>query len=271
MRDILVHANQITDWSPGLVHAARLAASLKAALTAVHVVPIGILPLPTYDVGALTAQYAALIEQQRREAQAVAPRFEAWASSLGVAHAQWSVAQGDVAAMLAYAGHWHDLLVLTRADGDPWTEPAGLAEIVLDTRLPCLVVPETAAADAAYDTVLAAWNGSVEAIRALHAALPLLQAARRVVVAMGANPPRSAMLPEFQLERWCTRHGIAAEYAPLDLAAEPGPAILEMAQAANAGLLVMGAYGRSRLAERLLGGVTDHMLRHAPMPVLMRH
>jgi hypothetical protein len=74
---------------------------------------------------------------------------------------------------LHYTGNWHDLLVLARDDADPWAAPAGLAATVLQVDLPCLVVPP-GKEQLALDCIAVAWNGSIEAIRALHGALPLL-------------------------------------------------------------------------------------------------
>jgi nucleotide-binding universal stress UspA family protein len=162
--------------------------------------------------------------------------------------------------------------VLTRDEGDPWGTPAALASIALHVDLPCLVVPP-GRAESGLDCIAVAWNGSIESIRALHGALPLLQRARRLVVLQGTRktllPP--VLVPEFGLEAWCRRHGLAVEFEVLDDAADQGAPIHEAARAARADLLVMGAYGRSRFAERMLGGVTRYMLHQDDLPLLIRH
>ena len=175
MHDILVHAVRYRDRDPTASYAARLAASLRASLTAVFVPP-AMPAIPEYDVAAVIAEYAAWIERETRQARAAGPGFEAWSASLGVAHARWEVADGQVAAVLRHAGRWHDLLVLGTGSEDAWQSEAGVSELVLATGLPCLVVPP-AANDCAlpHACVAVAWNGADEAIAALHAALPLLQ------------------------------------------------------------------------------------------------
>lgn len=273
MHDVLVRSSRLDDWEPAVVGAARLAAGLKASLTAVHALPLGIAPLPGYDPAAIAAQYAAEIDRELAQARGRGPAFTAWAGSLGVPHAEWIATAATVGDALAFAGNWHDLLVLglARDGSDPWATPAGVARTVLGSGLPCLVVPPDGDVPARCDTIVVGWNGSVEAIRALHGALPLLRQARRVLVVRGDEKPHLATLPPFNLEAWCANHLSHAGFATLPPGQDDGERILHATHDAGADLLVLGAYGRSRFAEWVLGGVTRHVLQHARVPLLMRH
>lgn len=270
--DILVRASRYPEWDPGVMFAARLAGQLRTSLTGMYVVEGGIPPIWEYDAGLLLAEYVAAVEERVRAAKTAAPAFEASAESMGAVFPQWLVTQGHVGDALRYAGNWHDLLVLARDDKDPWGSPASLATIALHVGQPCLVVP-AGKEQLGLDCIAVAWNGSIEAIRALHGALPLLHRAKRIVLLMGkrktVRPPMAA--PEFALESWCRRHELAVEFEVLDENADQGASIHEAARAAYADLLVMGAYGRSRFAERVLGGVTRYMLQQNDLPLLMRH
>ena len=273
MHDLLVRATRLDDRDAAVRNAAQLAAALRASLTAVYVVPAGIAPVSTYDGGAMFAEYARELARQTDEAGRHAPAFSAWAGSLGARTPAWLACAGDVAEALAYAGNWNDLLVLplARDADDPWAGPGGVARVVLRASLPCLVLPEGTSLPVNSHTIAVAWNGSLESIRALHAALPLLREAQRVVVLLGKRKEPLAPLPPFSLEDWCATRLSHVEYAPLDEDADDGAAILAAAHAASAQLLVMGAYGRTRFSEWVLGGVTRHMLEHADLPLLMRH
>lgn len=270
--DLLVRATRYPEWDAGVTFAARLAGQLRTGLTGMYVVQGGIPPVWEYDAGLLLAEYVTVIDEQAHAAKAATSAFEAWAESMGAVFPQWLVTQGHVGDALRYTGNWHDLIVLARDDEDPWGSPAALASIALHVDRPCLVVPP-GKAQLGLDCIAVAWNGSIEAIRALHGALPLLQRAKRIVMLVGkggsASPPVPA--PEFTLERWCRRHELGVEFEMLDDDADQGAPIHDAARAAYADLLVMGAYGRSRFAERVLGGVTRYMLQHADMPLLMRH
>jgi nucleotide-binding universal stress UspA family protein len=269
--DLLVRATRHPDWDPGVVYAAQLAGQLHAGLTALHVVPAGIPPVWDYEAGVMLAEYTAAVEEQVRAAQQSAPAFEAWAGSLGARFPRWLVAEGHAGEAMRYVGNWHDLLVLARDPQDPWGTPSALASIVLQSGLPCLVVPPAAAASA-FTCIAVAWNGSVEAIRALHGALPLLQRAERIVLMLGHRKTLlPVVVPDFALEQWCERHGLQVEYEVMDETADRGLPLLDAARGMHANLLVMGAYGRSRFAERVLGGVTRFMLENADLPLLMRH
>lgn len=274
MRDLLVRATAVDDWDATVVCAARLAAAQRGSLTAIYVPPgaLAMAPASAWDGGEMLAAFAAELAREVDAAKGRAPAFAAWASSLGVAHPHWLASAGDMADVLAYAGNWHDLLVLPLDDGgdDPWSAAGGVARIVLRTALPCLVLPRGSSVPVRWDVVAVAFNGSVESIRALHCALPVLREARRVVVLVGERKPAFDPLPPFPLEAWCERHLPHVDYAPLDPGVD-GPAILQAAHAASAQMLVMGAYGHSRFAEWVLGGVTEYMLEQADLPLLMRH
>ena len=271
MRDLLVHATRHDTWEPAVDYATRLAAGLRASLTALYV-PAGLPMAPVSDADAASALYLAALAEEADAARAAGPRFQAWAGSMGVVHSDWIVVPGHVGAQLRYVGSWHDLLVLGADGAEPWHRPGGLSEVLLRSDRPCLVVPDAAAdGDVRHACIAVAWNGAVEAIRAVHAARPLLQAAKRVVVLEGEEESQDATRPVFRLSDWCARHDIAIERVQLPADADAGTPIAEAARAAGAQLLVMGAYGRSRITEWALGGVTRYMLRHARIPLFLRH
>jgi nucleotide-binding universal stress UspA family protein len=142
------------------------------------------------------------------------------------------------------------------------------------SHLPAIVVPANVR-EAKLDCVALAWNGAPEAVRAIHAALPLLKRAARVVLLRGEQ--RNAFLditwkPPFEIDTHLRRHGIAFDERNIGADDEhAGEAILEAAGKVDASLVVMGAYGRTRFSEWALGGATRHVLHHTRVPVFMRH
>jgi len=78
--------------------------------------------------------------------------------------------------------------------------------------------------------------------------------------------------PPFDMLSHLRRHGIDPEQREIAAdESDAGAALLDSAAALRADLLVMGAYGRNRFSEWIFGGATRHVLRHAGIPVLMRH
>ena len=115
-------------------------------------------------------------------------------------------------------------------------------------------------------TVMVAWNGSCEATRAAPEALPLLRASRRVVLCCVGGEAAASLEPAAAR---LTRHGVAVEPHRVDESdGDAGAVLLTQAGSQAADLLVMGAYGHTRLREMVFGGATRHVLREATLPVL---
>ena len=196
---------------------------------------------------------------------------------MGVIHSAWVVHEGDPIRGLAHLGHWHDLLVVGRGVDSPWESDDAFADIlVMTSRLPCLVVAGAPDLTPLRPMRIAvAWDGSLPAIRALHAAVQLLEKAREVILLIGAHADPQLLppdLPEFDLDGYCERHGLNVQRIQLDPDQDATGAILRAAAVQNkAELLVMGAFGHVRVHERQFGGVTPHLLRDCPIPVLLRH
>lgn len=274
MRDILSYADNFKSWSPAMEYAARLAALFEARLTGVYVCPSALGAMPAYDAPQLLSSVIEEIREIESLARESAPSFEEHARELGVRKAAWQVAEGYVPSVLAHLGNWHDLLVLGRDAESPWGTAPMLGSVVLGCHLPCLVVPRVAT-QPELETIVVAWNGSPEAIRAIHAARPLLARAKRIVVLRGHERDQFSEIgwqPEFDLTRYFAREDLKVEMIPFDAHAdEAGAALLHAATRQCADLLVMGAYGRTRFSEWVFGGATRHVLAEAALPVLMRH
>jgi nucleotide-binding universal stress UspA family protein len=162
-----------------------------------------------------------------------------------------------------------DLTILPNPSGDADSTGADrLHAVLFDSGRPVLIAPPSRAA-AIGQRCCIAWNGSTEGAAALAAMLPWLREATAVRVLHAADyqrrgAPAEALLPYLAL------HGIDAEivaFQPLNR--DLGAGLLAAAAAFNADLLGMGAYSHSRLRQLILGGVTRHVLGHAPIPVLM--
>ena len=276
MRDILVYASRSDRWDRGVAYAARLAALHGGTLTAVHVCPLPQFMMPAFGSAALLTE---LVEHNRRleeQARAAETEFVDWAKKRGVAQPAWQVVEGFAPAVLAQLGNWHDLLVVQRDESAPWQTATELGSVLLHAGLPTLVVPPADGFDPqTTDCIALAWNGAPEALRAIHIARPLLARARRIVLFKGADIdpcPELGWMPPFDIMNYFRRHGIVVEERDTEApVGSVGAALLERCADVKADLLVMGAYGRTRLSEWALGGATRHVLGHAHLPVLMRH
>ena len=189
----------------------------------------------------------------------------AWADLAGDAMVPGFVAEA------AYA----DLLVL----GPPSTAgaarggaPAGFVEsVVLQSGRPALIVPPDAAPTGLGRRILVAWNGSPQAARAVAGALPLLGHAEAVHVVSWSHRPPCAPCSGLSIEEMLGRHGVAAEAHRRGPSPHVGDELLALMRRLGADLVVMGAYGRSRAREWMLGGATRSMLHAQQVPLLLAH
>jgi len=121
-------------------------------------------------------------------------------------------------------------------------------------------------------SVLIAYDGSVQAARTLQAFVALgLNAADPVhVISVHRQQPEAAVIAGRATE-YLSMHQIAAHWHAIGTTSPPAEVLLERAQALDAGLLVMGAFGKSMLRELVFGSVTRTMLAEATMPLFLFH
>jgi nucleotide-binding universal stress UspA family protein len=185
--------------------------------------------------------------------------------------ASWSEATGRGDDVVPLRARLADAVVFSRAalDLDPLLLPT-FETALLGAGRPVLLAPQTPVARLG-ETVAVAWNGGLEATRAVVAAMSLLLRAREVHVLTAATATTPADAGD-RLAEYLAWQGVAAKVERVRHVAGPvGAALADRAAEIGADLLVMGAYGHSRLREMILGGVTRHMLGHAALPVLMAH
>jgi nucleotide-binding universal stress UspA family protein len=269
MFDVLAPVRHVHNWEGSPRYAAGLVATLGGTLTGLYAHE----PLSALPAGGSTALLAEAVEFLRElldTALHAGPDFQRWAGAAGATCAQWRVGQGSLRQMLAAAAPWHDVVVIGADADGVWESPSGLAELLLGLRQPCIVVPP-GIEHARLDAVAVAWNGAPEGTRALRSALPLLRHASRRVL-LRASVPQAAPLELEDPSHYLARHGIEHELRVIDAGnGRIGTVLLQEAERFGADLLAMGAYGRSRFSEWVLGGATREVLVEARLPVLLQH
>lgn len=162
-------------------------------------------------------------------------------------------------------------LTIVPAYGHPDTQ--GVAEaLIFGSGGPVLLFP-TSGPDRSFGTVVVAWDGSRGAARAVHDALPFLRQAGSVqLVSVTGEKALSDTATLDGLAAHLERHGVTAKTTQVSAQGkDAGSVLLHHSEEAGADLLVMGAYGRSRLREFILGGATATILTSTRIPVLLSH
>lgn len=216
---------------------------------------------------------------------------------------EWRVMDGNPTDAMLICARYGDLTVIGQTDPDHRAYDRSLPDqLVLGAGGPVLVVPYAGRFEAIGRRIMVAWNGEREAIRALRDAMPILNQADTVIV-YSIDPADKRHLAGADICAYLARHGVRAEASHIVLGPEKeavssvlqtvggfgfqqrgpwsqsqrpamgetdaGNALLSAAADCGADLLVMGAYGHSRIRELVLGGTTREILDSMTVPVLM--
>ncbi|MBE9556746.1 MAG: universal stress protein [Proteobacteria bacterium] len=272
LKDILVYVDNSAQ-APGTVAAAcSLALRHDAHLTglAVNQPP----EIPGY-VGVEIPQSAVEILKQQRQVALDKAReiFDDAVRAAGLTgKSGWSVASGRTLEALSLRSRYADLTVISQSGPEGPASGDDLADdLIMVSGRPILVIPYIGAPAEIGKKVLIAWNASREAARAVSDAMPILESADSIEV-FAVEPRGIGDIPGADIAKHLARHGLKAQASKTSgLDIEVGDVLLNQVADSGADLVVMGAYGHSRMRELVLGGATRHILGHMTVPVLLSH
>jgi nucleotide-binding universal stress UspA family protein len=281
-KTIIVHIDNGAGQDSRLRAAALLANDHNA-----HLVGVAATGVSWLDYGVMTGSFGAPVplpapdfRSVRDAAEARLAVFSREAARLGVESFETHLSDDDAAYALLLESRYADLVVLSQ-DRAGNTEPLTLEHVAhlpehvaLHGARPVLVVPPDYNNAVIPGTAVVGWDGGMQAMRAISAALPLLRRAEVVQLAI-VNPDQRAALhgeqPGADMALYLARHGVRVEVVRERTTATEGEALMALARDGGAGLMVTGAYGHSRYREWALGGVTRELLARAAVPLLIAH
>jgi nucleotide-binding universal stress UspA family protein len=278
-KTILVHV----DGSRHVFRRVEIAARL-AALHDAHLVGLALSDLPQifYDplmFNPVDPAIDPILQAPRQRAADALDNFTEIARQFHTGSIETRLEENETALGVSLQARYSDLVVLGQYDADDSeasTDPDFTKTVILESGVPVLMVPFASAVADTGRRALLSWNASKQAVRAVHYALPLLQRASQVDVAVFDPESLQAeerAVPEKDIVEFLARHGIKATVTrqvttgDIDI----GSALLSLATDRGSDLLVMGCYGHTRFREVLLGGVSRAILRSMTVPVLMAH
>ena len=200
--------------------------------------------------------------------------FAEAARRLGVESVEERLVEDEYRHALLLQSRYADLVV-TSQDTGARDSVRGLPQYVaLHGARPVLAVPPGYAGAPMNEEIVVGWDGSLQAVRAIAAALPLLAGAASVRLVL-VNAARESGLhgdePGADIALYLARHGVRVDVVLEQTTGPVGEALLGIAQRYKAGLLVTGAFGHSRYRELVMGGVTRVLLERSTVPVLVAH
>ncbi|MGB0087488.1 MAG: universal stress protein [Rhodomicrobiaceae bacterium] len=267
-KDILVHQADDTHADERLKFSVSLAAGFEARLTGVYMLDFPVIP------GFAAAQLPEEIVQQhyneiRRRAAQRRDAFDAAAKPAGLS-AEFRIMEGDPFDALTLFARTADLVVASQPDPDnPAPQDPVVQSLVLSAGRPVLMVPYAGNYSPLAKRIMVAWNATRESARAVHDALPFLKRAETVIIFSVSSDDQ---VTDAEIAAHLVAHGVKATarqtIAP-DISV--GEAILSAIADNSIELLVMGAYGHSRLHELVLGGATREIMEAMTCPVVFSH
>lgn len=261
---IMVHQNLDGANDSRLPIAAGLAQRFDAKLIGIAACEV---KPPAYGGGALAS---AILNELRPQTESklneAGNRFRSGVEGK-VRDVEWRQALAKPTAYVAREARAADLIIAGAARdigyADPFTE-LDPGDLIMQAGRPVLVVPPEAEILEAKH-ILVAWKDTREARRAVLDALPLLQMAVDVTVVeiAGRDDIKSAARSGEDVAGWLKRHGVCAGANAVVASEEPFGALEALLSQNAADLIVAGAYGHSRVQERIFGGVTRDLLTKA--------
>jgi len=284
IKDIVVHLDATAPSDVRLDVAVGLARRHDAHLIGLHAVDVlRLVGMATGLAGSGNSAALVMLMDKVREdalqaAAGVEARFRERLRREGIG-GEWRLVEDDPAPTVAVHARYADLAVVGQEGSDTPTTPdwgmSIIQRVLFSSGRPLLVVPYAGRFEAVGRRVLVGWNASPQAARAVNDALPFL--ARADATTVLAVNPRGGVgghgdVPAADIALHLARHGARATAAHA-VAEEVSEAdvLLNHASDISADLIVMGAYGHSRMRELVLGGVTRALLHRMTVPVLMAH
>jgi nucleotide-binding universal stress UspA family protein len=277
-RTILVCLNEVDRAAILLQVAGDLAQRHEAHLIGLFVIP-GVRIYPAAGMAMTPEVFEAHKEIFKRHSDTAKTLFDAEMRKAGLS-AEWRVVEtgfpqvADTA--IEHALHC-DLVVASQAssESDAGIESDFGERLVMESGRPVLLVPYYGRFEHCGRRALIGWNASREAARAAFDAVPILKHSDSVhVTCIDAqdSPDQPGSLQGAELATTLARHGIKTTAEALTRSGQDaGEVLLSHASDLGADLIVMGAYGRSRFREFILGGATRTILQSMTVPVLMSH
>lgn len=272
-KTVLVHVDESEHASERIKLAATVAMAQNAHLIGIATTGASRYLRRTQVLAELDPNFMIHLEFLRQRAKRGLEEFAGVAEKIGIPSFETRLVDDEAGGGVCLQARYCDLVVIGQNNPreiSPIVMPDFPQYVVLNSGRPVLVIPYSGRFEHIGNRVLIAWDASMAATRTITNAIPLLQRAQIVQVAM-FNQESQAAAPGSDLAAYLARHQIKIEVIARETDREIGHAVLSLASELECDLMIMGGYGHARFREILLGGVTRTVLEAMTVPVLMSH
>lgn len=277
-KTLLVSLNEIDRLDAVLQVAAALAAEQKSHVLGLYVIPAPAV-YPAVGPYVVPEVFDGLTRYFEEQSKGTRSKFDAAMKRRDLS-GQWLEVKAVapvISETVSEIGRIADLVVVseTNRDGKNGVELDFVENVILGAGRPVLILPRKADPDLNMSVIVCGYNGSKEAARAVHDAIPLLKKAKDVRL-LWVDPvseaDQSGIPPGAGMAESLHRHGVKATAETVHSEGlNPAETVMVRARDLGAGMIVMGAYGHSRIREFVLGGATRHALSNIAVPLFMSH
>lgn len=277
IKDLLVAFNDDEGARNALTFGLQMAAKYDASLT-------GLYAYQPQSYGGSVKRwipedvFETMTQAEAESAKEIEKAFNAQVKASGhKGETHFSIETGQPDLMLARTARYHDLLLMGQFVGALSRQRKAIQpeQILERSGKPVIVVPANYKVRPFKETAAVAWDASRSAARALTDAMQILETKKNLdilTVHPDGQEERHGDMPERDIIAHLKRHGVKANHVQLEAGAHGiGQAILAHCEKTDPDVLVMGAFGRSKIGAVLFGGVSLHILEHMNVPLLMSH
>jgi nucleotide-binding universal stress UspA family protein len=267
-KDIQVYADNDSACENRILSAVNLSVHFGGHLTGLYSMrkmPAAIYP----GVASSVAVYDAFEDSAIEQYELAKKMFQDKTAMIGL-DTEFLKLEGELVNDIAVQSRYADLLVIPQKQNDEFNLNMHyeLGNILLHAACPVLLMPDSKPMTLPPQSAMVAWDGSRESAMALRASLPMLRLVGKVdLVSVSLN-----VADVKKITSHINRHGIEVKiHSAEGSQTNAGKLLLDQAVSLGSDILVMGAYGHSRLREMVLGGATKYMLKNATMPIIFAH
>jgi len=229
--------------------------------------------MPQAGRGASIGYLAEATQIAREKAASIKAEVEEACARAGIP-VEWRMGEGDHIKVLSHHALAVDLVIVSHAKADEREDRVTFhipENMVLYSGCPVLVIPHKCKVLMPGSHIMISWKGCWESLQAVRDAMPLLKIAEKVTMFTVVKTSRDSV-EEQKFADFLSRHDVLVDVVTDESGTgNVGESILANAKNLNADLIVMGAYGHSKIREMVIGSVTKYVTANMTIPVLLSH
>ena len=275
IKHVSVCLNNVREDDNTIQTAAKFARDNDARLIGLYIMVDNVGSYHVYDyyTAGLRQQ---IIKEENQQAALAEKRFNDIASKIGCKTGFYKALENDKPTKIML---YTDLIFMSYSkdkDANDFNSASFINKLLVDTGRPVIVVPKKWDKDSFGKNILLGWSETRESARALHEVLPLMQTAEKVdvITVYKEKDLESDIAQGMEVSTFLENHNVKCELYPKQITDNDpsvGSILVKHSDRSDTDLIAVGGYGHSYLRESILGGVTQHLIHNARMPLMLVH